>query len=78
MLRSNEQTQHLVAAPRTTALCPAMTTGRYAVYLDEAKFFLNDTNRDLCWLLCASHHLSGQELHGQEQLPPEDEDSSQL
>ena len=72
-----------------------MALCRYAIYADEAKYFLMDTGKllqdehgkfllgngkGLCWLLRASEHLSTsrQELNGQEQLPPDNEDSPQL
>eukprot|EP00438_Fugacium_kawagutii_P011513 Skav228312 [mRNA] locus=scaffold4453:76913:79264:+ [translate_table: standard] len=51
---------------------------RYAIFLEEVKFFLNDNQKyredngqeklDLVWLLRAAHQLPGQELNGKEDL----------
>ena len=52
---------------------------RYAIFLEEVKYFLKDNEKDLVWLLRAAHHHPDHaKFNGQEELPEDDGALAQL
>mmetsp|Transcript_2958 Transcript_2958/g.5116 ORF Transcript_2958/g.5116 Transcript_2958/m.5116 type:complete len:488 (+) Transcript_2958:64-1527(+) len=47
---------------------------QYAIFMEEAKHFMQDNDKKLVWLLRAAHHLPGHELCGQEEWEAKDDE----